>query len=470
MPSLIVNTNIPSINGQRHLGNTTGLLNRSLERLSSGLRINRAGDDPSGLAISETLNSHVRGNSQAVRNCNDGLSLIQTAEGTLDTYTSIIQRMRELAIQSSSDINSDTNRAYIQLEVDEMIEELNRIANTIDFNGAYLFDGSFINKRVQAGASAGLHLDISVGDARTQTIGAVAKQIGNAVDSNILNDGSILINGVEIGSSASFTARDKIIAINESSYETKVFASFESAQTVGGSAVSAGNMDLSNSLVINGITVPSDGALTVENNDASGSLRRAINKVSADTGVKANIDASGNLVLESLDDKPFTYTMNGSAVGITGLAGADGVQETVNGRIRLFSDQAFTVEDGTGSAADLIGIAAGPYAFDKNSSIDNVNVTSFDNAQEAIRILDNALRQVSDVRSGLGALTNRLENTVANLQVVSENLSASESRIRDADFAVETSNLTRAQILQESSVSVLAQANLTPQQALTLLQ
>jgi len=477
MPGLVINTNVPSINGQRNLHKSTLALNKAMERLSSGLRINRAGDDAAGLAISENLRTRIRGLNQAVRNADDGISLIQTAEGAIDTYTEISQRIRQLAVQASSDVNSDDNRASIQLEINEQLDELDRIAKTMDFNGQPLFDGTFINKRIQVGAKAGETMEISVGDLRTDVIGGVAQVIGVALDGSTatggMSDGDILVNNVAVPSSASPSARDKAIAINSVYYQTGVYARAEAAQTIATAAVGAGTLDLAvgDTLTINGYTLPREGTLVVAANDATGTLRRAINAVSHETGVAADIDATtGALVLTATNDEDFTYTMDtATTLGIVNLTGAAGVQETVFGRLRLYSDQAFTVADGTGTALTLIGIT-GSYGLDPTSVIETVDVTSFAKAQESLLKIDNALRQINDVRSGLGAITNRLENTVANMMISAENLSASDSRIRDADFAAETANMTRAQILQQSGVAVLAQANLTPQTALSLLK
>lgn len=471
MPALVINTNIASLNGQRNLYNSNRALNKSLERLSSGLRINRAGDDAAGLAISEGLRSQVRGLNQAVRNTNDGISLVQTAEGAIETYTQICQRIRELAIQAASDVNSDDNRASIQLEIEEQIKELDRIASTMDFNGQVLFDGTFTNKRIQVGAKANQTLLVSVGDLRTRVIGGVAQIVGARVDGNQLNDGSILINGVNIPASSSEAASAKARAINDAYFETGVFARVEAAQSVSTAAVAAGTLNLTNSISINGVRIPKEGTLAVTANDVSGSLRRAINSVSVETGVSASLNAANQMVLTSTGDSDFTLnvaTAAADAIVQTGLAPATDV--AIRGRLRLFSDNAFDVANGTGTALNLIGVAAGSYGLDATSTVNSVNVTSFQKAQETILKIDNALRQINDVRAGLGALTNRLENTTSNLMIVAENLSASDSRIRDADFASETSSLTRAQILQQSGVAVLAQANLTPQAALNLLQ
>lgn len=493
MPALVINTNIASLNGQRNLYKSTGALNKSMERLSSGLRINRAGDDAAGLAISEGLRSQIRGLNQSVRNANDGISLITTAEGALDTYVEIIQRIRQLAINASSDVMSDDNRRYIQLEVDEQIDELDRIAKTMDFNGNNLFDGTFMNKNIQVGAQAQETLDISVPDMRTHVIGGVAQNTSNMfeVDNEPMHAGNISINGVDLPASDDASARSKAAAINSAYYDTGVYARVEYAQAVNtaGTAIGAGTLDLDagDTLTINGETIPQNGTIDVLANDASGTLRKAINDISHKTGVRAELGDNNELVLTAMDDSTFTYSQDSAAaLAITNLPGAAGSSNEVRGRVRLYSDSPFTVDDGsnapptgtqvgTTTTETLLGLDPAttlPVTFgtDPASTVDQADVTSFAGAQETILQMDNAMRQVMDARSHLGAIMNRLENTINNLQITSENLSASDSRIRDADFAAETAEMTRAQILQQSGVAVLAQANQTPQTALNLLQ
>jgi flagellin len=477
MPGLVINTNVASINGQRNLYKSSLALNKSLERLSSGLRINRAGDDAAGLAISENLRSQVRGLNQAVRNANDGISLIQTAEGAIDTYTEICQRMRELSIQASSDVNSDENRKSIQLEINQQLDELNRIATTMDFNGAKLFDGTFIDKKIQVGAKAGQTLDISVGDLRTSMIGAVARTVGTAVNATAFVAGGILVNGYQVGASASATAIDKAAAIQAIYNQTGVTATAEATTVTGTGVVGGGTLNATHYFIINGVTFGSatDTIITLAN-DSDGALRRAINAKSNVTGVVASVNTSNQLVLTAADGRDIDVTLSTVGVAptaqfITGLSGAAGagVLAKTGGTIQLTSDSAFVVADGSQNAATLVGFE-GSIAVDYNLAINTLDVSTFDNAQDALDIIDNALRQINDVRANLGAITNRLENTVSNLMIVAENLSASDSRIRDADFAAETANMTRAQILQQSGVAVLAQANVVPQAALQLLQ
>lgn len=472
MPGLVINTNVASINGQRNLQKNSLALNKALERLSSGLRINRAGDDAAGLAISENLRSQIRGLNMAVQNCNDGVSLVQTADGAMNTYTEIAQRIRELAIQASSDVNSKDNRHSLQLEINEQVKELDRISKTMQFNGQNLFDGTFNNRRIQAGAESGQALLVSVGDLRTISIGGVAQNIGTRVDNVSFTDGDIIINGVNVPASATYTAADKAAAINSVYADTGVTARTEAAQITGATVVAPSTLGLATNdvLTINGVTIPSSGTVVVTASDGTGALRRAINAVSDKTGVQAKLDAAGKLVLTAVDDREFTANTSSTVSDTgTGLGLGIGTDVQVNGRLRLSSDSAFAVADGTGTALNLVGMT-GSYAVDPTSTIDQVNVTTFENAQEAILKIDNSLRQINDVRAGLGALTNRLQNTISNLQISSENLASSDSRIRDADFAAETANLTRSQILQQSGVAVLAQANSSQQAVLQLLK
>ncbi len=473
MAGLVINTNIPSLNGQRHLFRSTGSLTKALERLSSGLRINRAGDDAAGLAISENLRSQVRGLNMAARNAGDGISLIQTAEGAINTYTEIIQRMRELSIQAASDVNSAQNRAAIQLEVSSQLEELQRIATTLNFNGLNLFDGSFTTKKIQVGADYNQFLDIDVGDLRTNQIGAVAQTTGVSVNTTALGAGDILINGYQIQAAVDdgisttsplASAIAKATAINATTSEHKVTASVEATTVTGGAAVATGSLNAANNITINNVTFGSaTDIITFLASDADGALTRAINSQTNVTGVVATISA-GVLVLTAADGRNITTSAAGTGTALTGIAAG-----TVGGQIKLTADNAFIVSDGTGDALTLIGFE-GSQAIDNTTAINTIDVTTFDNAQDAILTIDNALRQINEIRAELGALTNRLEFTIQNLMISAENLSASDSRIRDADFAAETAALTRAQILQQSGVAVLAQANLTPQAALTLLQ
>jgi flagellin len=469
--ALTVNSNIASLTAQRNLGRTTVELRRALERLSSGLRINRAGDDAAGLAISEALRSQIRGLRQATRNTNDGLSLVGTAEGALNESTNIIQRIRELSVQAANGTNSDANRASLQDEVDQLIQELDRIGNTTQFNGRNLLDGSFVNVALHVGANRNQTLDISIDDVRASTLGAVAIVTGNAIATTVDSGADLadfVINGIDIDDpvaiddTLSTTQNDAsaislVAAINRASGQTGVTAEANGTVYTGG-AIAGGTLDGTNYVEINGVRI--QGSFLV--NDSDGALRAAINEVSNQTGVIASIDASDQLVFTADDSRNIEITAAGTGAAITGLTA-----EVYHGSITLYSNDTITTG---GTDVTASGFTATSTAVDPNTAINRVDITTAAGAQDAIRSSDFALDQLTGIRAALGAITNRLEATVSNLQMTAENLTASESRIRDADFAVETAALTRAQILQQAGTSILAQANLVPQAALALLQ
>jgi flagellin len=473
--ALTVNTNVASLNAQRNLKVSTVALNKSLERLSSGLRINRAGDDAAGLAISEALRGQIRGLQQAVRNANDGLSLVGTAEGALAEATNIIQRVRELSIQAANGTNSDGNRASLQNEINQLIEELDRIGNTTQFNGRNLLDGTFQGVTLQVGANRNQTIDISIDETRASNLGAVAESVGTALADGLsagdLDD--ILINGFAIDnplagddtvsfSGNALSAISLAAAINRGQGQTGgVVAEIVSTAEVGAAAVGGGTLDGTNSLTINGVGITG----TFVANDTNGAFVDAINAASLQTGVRA-VNNSGTITLTAEDGRNVTVTTAGTGHTISGLNGS-ATTIVAKGSVTLRSSKPFTL---AGTDVTNAGHAATSFTIDANTAINSVDVSTQQGAQDTIRVADFAMAQLNEVRAKLGAITNRLESTIANLQTTAENLSASESRIRDADFALETATLTRNQILQQAGVSVLAQANLVPQTALSLLQ
>jgi len=372
----VINTNISSINAQRNLSISQNDLATSLQRLSSGLRINSAKDDAAGLAISERMTTQIRGLNQATRNANDGVSLAQVAEGALAGIGDALQRIRELAIQSANATNSASDRAALNVEAAQLIAEVERVADSTNFNGVNLVDGTFTTQQFQVGADV------------NQTISVAS--IVNAQTAN-LGDG--------------VTAQDTV-------------------------TVTAFTATLATEHVINGTdlgVIAASGTLAQRAIDATA----AINAVSATTGVFAT--SSGNdVTLVSAADIVITGGGTHSVVGIAA--------------------------NGTLSAdATTTGGFAG------------VDISSVEGANAAIVSLDGALTEVNTARATLGALQSRFESVVANLSINSENLSAARSRIRDADFASETANLTRSQILQQAGTAMLAQANALPQNVLSLL-
>lgn len=478
--TLTVNTNVASINAQRNLQRSTFALGKSLERLSSGLRINRAGDDAAGLAISEGLRSQIRGLNQAVRNANDGLSLVGTAEGAMGAYTDLLQRMRELAVQSANDTNSASNRRALQEEVNQLLNEMSRIANSVEYNGTKLLDGTFIAKQLQVGPNVGQTIEITTADLRTSQVGAVAVTTSTPITA-ALTAGDLLLNGIDIGA----TQNDGISFANQNASAIAVAAAINlqsgasgvSAQavatdyTASSSAVGAVNIDgTTNSLVINGVNI---GAVVVQANDADSALRDKINELQNVTGVTASINSSNQLVLTAADGRNITVTTTGGASPNTtgellGFSASGNVtNSTVAGSVKLMSDAAFAIG---GTAPADAGLTATSVAIDLSTAVNTVDISSVEGANMALEQIDSALRQAIGSRASLGAITNRLEVTLQSLQTTAENLTASESRIRDADFAMETATFTKNQILQQAGVSILAQANSTTQAALRLLQ
>ncbi|TJY62864.1 flagellin [Sinimarinibacterium sp. CAU 1509] len=381
----VINTNVMSLNAQRNLNTSQSSLATSIQRLSSGLRINSAKDDAAGLAISERFTSQIRGLDQAGRNANDGISLSQTAEGALGTVTSSLQRIRELAVQSSNATNSNTDRAALQTEVSQLLSEVDRVANQTQFNGVNLLDGSFTGAVFQVGANAGETITVSsILDANTAALGSVTQATGGALS-------------VAASSLTGF-----------------------------GTAIAAGGV------TVNGVDI---GAISGASSAAerAGQLVNAINNVSAQSGVGASYDsATGQISLTSAAAITFAGTTNDATVA--------------------------------GWANGSVGTAS------TTTGIDTLSVASYAGAQLAIDQIDSALQTINSARASLGAVQNRFESVVSNLSTTSENLSSARSRIMDADFAKETANLTRTQILQQAGTAMLAQANSAPQSVLSLLQ
>lgn len=486
--ALPVISNIPSLNAQRNLAVSTNKLAKSLERLSSGLRINRAGDDAAGLAISEGLRSQIRGLDQAVRNANDGLSLIGTAESAINSYTENLQRIRELAIQSANDTNSASNRAALDKEVQQLLEEMQRISTTVEFNGLKLLDGTFTEKQLQVGAQANQIIGISTGNLQTNSLGQVAETVSSdfmVTDTTYVN-GSLILNGIDVVAEAGGALKDDGIsfangdrsaisvanAINNTTAKHGVLAEAEPAIFTAANAIAGGSIT-TGELLINGVDIAAGTTLTFNAGDSNNTLINAINAQTNITGVVATKDASNKLVLTADDGRNITIATddglaNDPNVSLGLAATGSDFNAEVGGKIRLTSLEDISVAGNL--AASKLNIAVSTYSQDPTTAINTTSINSVDGANRAIRIVDFALEEINDIRAGLGAITNRLEQTIGNLQAISENLSASDSRIRDADFATETAELTRNQILQQAGIAILGQANTTTQSALSLLQ
>ena len=490
----VINTNIMSLNAQRNLGNSQSDLATSMQRLSSGLRINSAKDDAAGLAITDRMTSQVKGLNQAVRNANDAISLTQTAEGAMQESTNILQRMRELSIQSANDTNSDSDRGNIQKEVAQLQSELNRIADTTTFNGKNVLDGSFTSGKFHVGAFANETINVSIGNVQATAIGAdqlsTVANIGTGVASAATADAAvngvaaqnITINGSQVSTAiavaANASAASIASAVNGQSGATGVEATASNSVVLSGMAVD-GTVSFSLSSREGATGIQGTEAVITESITTGDytNLADAINSKSAQTGISAVLsEDKASLTLENstgydiaigdFSHSTATTTMNvvGTAtVAIGAAVGTDSVQ--MGGTVELSSNKTYSV---TTDGADIFG-AAGTYA-STLSSVASVDVGTQAGANSALDVIDKALAGIADTRAGLGAVQNRLESTISNLQSVSENVSAAKSRVMDADFAAETANMTRAQILQQAGTSMLAQANSSPNSVLSLLQ
>ena len=475
---LYINTNVASLNAQRNLTSASTQLGRSFQRLSSGLRINSARDDAAGLAISNRLTSQVRGLNQAVRNTNDGVSLAQTAEGALQETQNIIQRIRELSVQSANDTNSKSDRESIQSEVDQLVSELDRIGNTTTFNGTKILDGSFLGASFHVGANARETISVSVSDGRASALGRQSRNAGATVDAAVsIAAGSLSINGTSIRGTVaaddnfSTTLKDgsaiaKAAAINDSSKFTNVRAIVNESADANNAAIVGGTLDSTDFVTINGQTIT---GVSIQAGDADDTLVNAINAVSDSTGVIASLDSASRMVLTASDGRNIEVTAStAQASTITGFA-----TEITGGTLTLQSEEQVSVTNGSATInlATGFGSGAGDFIFGVNSehSVSSIDVSTREGANLAIDIADVAIGQVSSIRGNLGAIQNRLESTTNNLTATSENLSAARSRILDADFASETAQFSRNQIIQQAGVSILAQANQQPQVALSLL-
>ena len=485
--AISINTNVASLNAQRNLSASQTNLAKSMQRLSSGLRINSAKDDAAGLAISDRMTSQIRGLNQATRNANDGISLAQTAEGAMQESTNILQRMRELAVQSANDTNTASDRKSLQAEVSQLISELDRIAETTSFNGQKLLDGSFAGASFHVGANAGETIDFGINSTRTKNIGNIAQTTSGAVTDAATAAGGITITmgdsdtAQEVRSSEDFaiagddyrgadSAYAKAAALNGSGISGLV-ADAETEYTY----ASAPGTDLlgegqSYTLAVNGVEVFSasqaddgDAGTTLMTTVSINDVVAGINQKSNETGVSAAVNDDGDLVMTAADGRNIELQETGTQHG---LAAADGTAVTTRGTITLTADKSITI-GGAGTAP--AGLTTGTYAVDATKGGNVVDISTREGANEALTRLDAAISAIDSSRSDLGAVQNRFESTIANLQNISENISAARSRILDADIAQETSKMTSQNILQQAGVSILAQANQAPQLALSLL-
>ena len=482
--AMTIATNLASLNAQHNLTNSQASLATSLQRLSSGLRINSSKDDAAGLAISERMTSQIRGLDQASRNANDAISLTQTAEGNMSQISTVLQRMREIAVQSANDTNTTSDRSSLQNEVTDLSAEIDRIAGSAQFNGKNLLDGTFGSATFQVGANAGQTISVAINSAKVSALGiggvatvastAVAHTTGSAMTINTTtiaaatNDGVSYVAGAQAGTTS---GKALAAAINAQTGTTGVVAT--SATTYTSGAITSAVAQVAGSLYINGVSIgASDAATTIA--DRVTQLVSQINAKSGSTGVTAevagvttykltasdgrNIDITGNLGTDAtLATAGFGVAAWGATAGVGGGAGAI----TTYGAVTLTAGKAITI----GGTA-IAGFVTATHALIGTS----VDVSSQINSNAAISSIDTAISTVNTARASMGTVQTRFDAVIANLHTSSDNISAARGRIRDTDFARETANMTRNQVLQQAGVAMLAQANALPNLVLSLLK
>ena len=503
----IVNTNIASLNAQRNLNRTQSALNTALQRISSGLRINSAKDNAAGLQITDRMTAQIRGMNQAMRNANDAISLAQTAEGALQEITNALQRMRELAVQSRNVTNTENDRKSLNAEFQQLLSEIDRISSTTAFNGRKVLDGSLGTSQFQVGANVGETISVDVSTSmRTTAIGKFASRTFNLATDSTASDGDTLdvdagdmtINGEAIAAAADNangagdgSALSIAAAINTNTADHGVTAAASTAtNSVGASDIAGFTFDTGGAagdtytLKINGTLVLTQDF--VDSNKTVNDLASAINVESSTTGVVAQVNSDGSMTLTAADGRNVEieelFTVAGVAVndgdgyfGNVNLTAGTANFEISKGTVALTGEKDINVTfTAAGLAADtevLFGLADG--TANDNTAAQTLavgNLLTAPAADLAIYRLDVALNDTGSFRGTFGALQSRFESTVNTLQATTENVTAARSRIRDADFAAETAELTRAQILQQAGTAILAQANALPQSALVLLQ
>lgn len=482
----VINTNTASLNAQRNLTSSQSALSNSLQRLSSGLRINSAKDDAAGMAIADRMTSQINGLNQASRNANDGISLAQTAEGALSSIDEGLQRIRTLALQSANATNSASDRASLNAEVQSALAEIGRVSSTTQFNGINLLDGSFQGAQFQVGANANQTINVSIAGASTSQIGAYQQQstevTGNAFDGTNLTitpAGSTVATkiGVSVASGTAGnneitadSAAAKAAAINAKTVDTGVSATATNSLAGGALTASDGTTLGAGALTINGVAVGAiagDTSVVKQGENAA----TAINAVADKTGVTATYDKSnGRLSLSAADGRNINLKADtaGNAATITTMTGLTATEAaggtTKRGTMTLSSGSGFTLG---GSQMTDAGVATSAATL---TALNTTNISTVDGANKAISLVDGALSQVNSMRANLGAVQNRFSSTISNLQTSSENITAARSRIQDTDFAAETASMTRGQILQQAGTAMLAQANSLPNGVLSLLR
>ena len=482
--ALTVNTNIASITTQGNLTKASTAQTTSMQRLSSGLRINSAKDDAAGLQISNRLTSQINGLGQAVKNANDGISIAQTAEGAMQASTDILQKMRTLALSSATGSLSADDRKSNNDEYQALTAELNRISETTTFGGQKLLDGSYGTKAIQVGANANETINLTLDNVAANNIGSQqVKSVAITPSATGVDAGTVTVTGNGQTKDVTVTAGDsaKTIAANlngaigglTATASTEVQFSVDKTAIAGVTAGPAANFEL---------TVGSQKVSFVGVTDTA-SLADQLKSNAAKLGISVNYDESngGSLSVKSDTGENLVFGAGDAAAqaGIkvnakdgNGEYAASGTALTaadlyVTGAISLDSAKGYSL---TGGGVTKLFSAAGTAATSVKTTIADTDVTDATKAQNALAVIDKAIGSIDSVRSGLGATQNRLQTTVDNLQNIQKNSTAARSTVQDVDFASETAELTKQQTLQQASTAILSQANQLPSSVLKLLQ
>ncbi|OYU18459.1 MAG: flagellar filament protein [Rhodobacteraceae bacterium PARR1] len=488
-----INTNIGAISAQANMAKVNDDFNQAMTRLSSGLRINAAKDDAAGMAIAEKMTAQVMGINQAVRNATDGKNLLDTTESAHVEVSNMLQRMRELAVQSANDTNTGSDRGNITAESRQLVAEINRIAENTTFNGMKVMDGSFNGKQFQIGADLGQTVQINVDSAAATDIGAhkVKSEVSIAASGGVTPSKQLVISGhagnAEIDTTADMSAKALAAAVNEKSSSTGVQATAVSKAKLSGLS-DVGKI----SFEVNGQSI---GTVAISNKDDLRSLRDAINTKTTSTGVTASLgtDASEIILTDStgknIEITNYTAADSGAAaeatMDVTGLNN-DGTEDatpdtltldntddsaTVTGQVTFTSTQTFSVNsaeiDGAASEVGFFSDTANAATLE---SVADIDLSTAESSAEAITVIDVALQKISQARGNLGAMSNRLDSTISNLTNISGSVQAAKSQVMDADFAAESTQLARGQILSQAATAMLAQANSSKQGVLSLLR
>ena len=501
--SMVINTNTASLIAQQAQAKTGVAMDTAMERLSTGKQINSASDDAAGMAMVMRMESQIKGLSMAMKNAGDAQSLVNTAEGAMDEITNILQRMRELAIQSSTDTNVASDRNNLNKEIQHLTAEIDRISSQTSWNGSNLLDGSYTAKQFQIGPEAGQTIAVSIsnlasaslGATTTEGVGEITTAAATSVTASYDTDASYVLTGPQgtktISAVDDQSAKDLAALFNAETASTGVSATAVTIAEISGLQF-GGNAGANTTISFE----LNDEAISASNVTAADyrSIVDAVNAKSASTGVTASLkvgvnnimfltDADGDdIKFENFDtgvdhdDTQFnlrtvksdltTTSVASVVINETGSAQAGDLHSAVmSGSVTLTANSTFSITGGAAGAADAFvnpSIAT--------NTLSTVSVTTAANASNAIKTIDGALSKIAETRADLGAVSNRLDYTVNNLSSVKVNMEASQSRIEDADFAVETSNLTKAQILSQAATAMLAQANASKQSVLSLLQ